>query len=119
MAARWTSVDDYVASFPEDLAQALETVRRTLHEAVPGAEERISYDMPTLTLDGRPVVHFACWKRHLSLYPAPEASDDPALDNELDSYRAGRGTLRFPLDRPVPYELLGRAAAALERERRD
>jgi uncharacterized protein YdhG (YjbR/CyaY superfamily) len=70
----------------------------------------ISYQIPTFTLDGRRFVHLAGWKAHLSLYPRP---DDPSLDAELEPYESGRGTLKFRLDRPIPWELLDRVILAL------
>jgi uncharacterized protein YdhG (YjbR/CyaY superfamily) len=86
-------------------------IRRTMHEAVPGADEAIKYDMPTLTLDGRSVVHVAAWKHHIGLYPLPDG--DPALTAELAPYDTGKGTARFPLDQPIPISLIGRLTSAL------
>ena len=82
---------------------------------MPGAGEKISYQMPTVTVEGKPVVHFAGWKSHISLYPAPEGDDD--LTRELTPYVAGKGTLKFPLNRPIPYELIERVASRLYEER--
>ena len=111
MATKFASVDDYIAAAAVDVRPILEAIRRTMHEAVPGAGEAIKYDMPTLTLDGRSVVHVAAWKHHIGLYPLPDA--DPALAAELAPYDTGKGTARFPLDQPVPIELIGRVTAAL------
>ena len=105
------SIDDYVAGFPVDVRAILQEIRRVAHAAVPGMEETIKYQMPTLTLDGTSLVHFAGWKHHVSLYPEPAA--DEALERELDPYRAGRGTLKFPLDQPIPYALIGRVVQQL------
>ena len=110
MAATYASVEEYVASFPEDVREVLEQVRRRVLRVVPDAGEKISYQMPTITSGGKPVVHFAGWKSHLSLYPAPEGDEDLAAD--LAPYSAGKGTLKFPLDRPIPYELIERVARA-------
>jgi uncharacterized protein YdhG (YjbR/CyaY superfamily) len=107
------SVDAYIASFPPEVQQVLESVRATIRAAVPGAEERISYGIPTLALDGRSVVHFSAWKHHVAVYPVPDAAADPALARELAAYRAGKGTLRFPLDEPLPLALIGRVAVGL------
>lgn len=93
------------------LLEALDAARR----AVPGAGDRISYGIPTITLDDRPIVHVAAWKKHLSLYPTPES--DEALLSELAPYIAGKGTLRFPLAEPLPLDLIERTVAALLAER--
>ena len=109
------SVDDYLVRFPPEVQAALQEIRRVAHAAVPGVEETIRYQMPTLTLDGTSLVHFAGWKHHLSLYPEPQAEGE--LERELDPYRAGRGTLRFPLDQPIPYALIGRVVQQLAAQR--
>jgi uncharacterized protein YdhG (YjbR/CyaY superfamily) len=108
---KWANVDDYIASFPEETQAVLQQMRRAIHDAVPGAGEKISYQIPTVTLDGKAVVYFSGWAKHVSLYPVPDG--DAALDDELAPYRAGKGTLKFPLAKPIPYELIGRAAAQL------
>jgi len=109
------TVDEYIASFPPDMQAVLETVRAAIRAAAPGTEERISYGIPTFTLDGRYVVYFSGWKRHVAVYPVP--GGDAVLTRELAPYRAGKGTLRFPLDRPMPLELIGRVAARLLEQR--
>jgi len=113
------TVDEYISACPAEvqpvLQELLTEIRRVIHEAVPGAGERIAYQMPTITLDGRSLVHFAAWKHHIGLYPLPTADDD--LQAELAPYDAGKGTARFPLDQPVPYELIGRIAARLAQQR--
>lgn len=78
---------------------------------MPGSQETISYNMPTLLRDGRRYVHFSGWTKHIALYPAPEG--DAELVAALKPYASGQGSLRFRLDRPIPYALIGRAAAAL------
>ena len=115
MAESFETVDAYISSFPDDVQQVLEDVRQALHAGAPGAAERISYQIPTLTLDGRSLVHFAGWKRHVSLYPGPEGDAD--LDRALAPYRSGRGTLRFPLSDPMPLDLIGRIARCLVDQR--
>ena len=81
--------------------------------ASPDAGEAIAYQMPTITYGGQSLVHFAGWKAHVSLYPTPEADED--LARELEPYETGKGTLKFSLKKPIPYELIGRVAAALAR----
>ena len=113
--AEYASVEDYVASFPEDVRDILEQLRQRLARAVPEAGEKISYQMPTITSGGKPIVHFAAWKSHVSLYPEPEG--DEALRAELAPYSAGKGTLKFPLKQQIPYALIERVAARLYEER--
>lgn len=110
------SVDEYLASFPAGTRAILELARATIHEAAPGMEERISYGIPTFTLDGHYVIYLAGWQRHISVYPIP--GGDPDIEREVAPYADGRGTLKFPLDRPIPYELIGRVAALLLAQRR-
>jgi uncharacterized protein YdhG (YjbR/CyaY superfamily) len=103
------SVDEYIASQPEATQGILTRVRSTIRKAVPGAEEVISYKIPTYKLHGGPVLYFAGWKRHYSLYPATERVV-AAFKNELASYQVNNGTIRFPLSQPVPVKLIGRIA---------
>ena len=91
----------------------LQQIRQEIHRAVPGSSEVISYNIPTMTRDGQRYVHFAGWKSHVSLYPTPEVDED--LARELEPYETGKGTLKFSLKKPIPYELVGRVAAALAR----
>jgi uncharacterized protein YdhG (YjbR/CyaY superfamily) len=111
VANNFHSVDDYIATFPAATQAVLHDVRRAMHAAVPGAGETISYDIPTLTLDGRSVVYFAGWKRHVSVYPVPAGS--PRYEQRVAPYRSGASTAKFPLSKPVPYELVGEIAALL------
>ncbi|MCT2590970.1 DUF1801 domain-containing protein [Streptomyces sp. N2-109] len=106
------NVDEYIASFPEDVRTILQNIRRTIHDAVPDAGEKISYQIPALTRDGKAVVYFSGWQKHISVYPAPDTTD-VALDAELSPYKSGKGTLKFPLAEPLPYDLIGRVAALL------
>ena len=111
MPTGFETVDDYIASFPPATQRVLEDVRRTMHAALPGAGETISYNIPTLTLDGRAVVYFAGWKRHVSVYPVPLG--DPDYEAALQPYRSGASTGKFPLSEPVPYDLVGKIATLL------
>ncbi|MGK8489302.1 iron chaperone [Nocardia asiatica] len=115
MAEHPADIDAYLAGFPEDVREILSGIRAAIRRALPEATEAISYDIPTFKLRGRNVVHFAGWKQHVSLYPIPDG--DPALERELEPYRAGKGTLRFRLGEPVPYELIARIATALAERR--
>jgi uncharacterized protein YdhG (YjbR/CyaY superfamily) len=117
VADQFATIDEYISSFPEEVRLVLEQVRRTIRTAVPAARETISYQMPTITLDGRHLVYFAAWKHHVALYPVPTA--DEALEVELAPYRAARSTLRFPFRKPVPYDLIERLVALLVQQRAD
>lgn len=103
------SVDEYIASQPEASQGILGRVRSTIREAVPGAEEVISYKIPTYKLHAEPVLYFAGWKQHYSLYPAT-GRVIAAFKDELASYEVNKGTIRFPLFQPVPVKLIGRIA---------
>ncbi len=100
------SVDEYIASFPEDVQARLEEVRATIKAAAPNAEERISYQMPTFVLNGT-LVYFAAWKNHIGLYPASGGVPE-AFKDELSKYETAKGTIKFPLDEPLPLELISR-----------
>ena len=109
------TVDEYIATFPRDVRQTLEAVREGIRAVVPGTEERISYGIPTFAWNGRYVVYFSGWKRHVSVYPIPDA--DPELEKAIKPFRAGKGTLKFALDKPMPIELIQRVAARLLEQR--
>src|SRR5579872_4575769 len=94
------SVDEYIASQPEAVHSTLERVRSAIRHAVPGAEEVISYKMPTYKLHGDPVLYFAGWRKHYSLYPVP-AHVVAAFKDDLASYEVIKSTIRFPLSQPV------------------
>jgi uncharacterized protein YdhG (YjbR/CyaY superfamily) len=103
------SVNEYIASKPKDMRVILERVRGAIRRAVPTAEEAISYQMPVYMLDGVPVLYFAGWKRHYSLYPASDALV-AAFRDELAGYQRSKGTIGFPLSEPVPVQLIERIA---------
>ena len=102
--AAFASIDEYIGTFPKEVQKLLETVRRTIKAAAPKAEEKISYNMPTFLLNGKYLIYFAGWKHHISLYPVPVGSD--AFNKEVSKYAAGKGTLQFPLDKPLPLKLI-------------
>ena len=118
MATTFGSVDEYVESFPPEVRRTLGEIRAAIRAVVPGTEERISYGIPTFALAGRYVVYFSAWKRHVSVYPIPDVGDDPAFERELKPYMAGKGTLKFALDKPIPIALIQRVAARLLEQRR-
>jgi len=97
------NMDEYIAGFPHDVQEILEKIRLTIRKAAPDAEETISYQMPTFTLKGN-LVHFAAYKKHIGLYPAPSGTEK--FKKELSGYKAAKGSVRFPLDRPIPFDLI-------------
>ncbi|MFE3289434.1 iron chaperone [Rhodococcus sp. NPDC059234] len=115
MAEKFATVDEYIASFPDGVRAILEEIRARLHRIVPGSGERISYDIPTVTLGGKSLVYFAGWKHHVSVYPLPAGG--PEFERDLAPYRSGPGTAKFPLGKPIPYELIERIAALLAQQR--
>lgn len=115
MPTRFESVDEYVASLPDAVQTVMEQLRRIIREAVPGSEETISYQMPAVTLNGKYVVYFGAWRKHIGMYPVPDG--DAQLEADLAPYRAARGTLRFPLNQSVPYDLIERVVTVLLRRR--
>jgi uncharacterized protein YdhG (YjbR/CyaY superfamily) len=116
VAEQFATMDQYIGSFPEDVQVILEEVRRRIQNVAPEAGETISYQIPTMTLGGRHLVYFAAWKHHISVYPVPAVVDE-SFEQELAPYRAGRGTVRFPLNKPIPYGLIERLVALLVQQR--
>lgn len=104
----FSSIDEYITSFPADIQTRLQALRAAIHAAAPGAQEKISYQMPTFTLDG-PLVYFAAFKQHISLYPTPSGIE--ALRHELTMAEIEKGTIRFPLDQPLPLDVIGKIVA--------
>ena len=103
---QFKTIDEYIKTFPEEVQAILQKVRQTIRKAAPLAEEAISYQMPTFKLNGRNLVHFAGYKHHVGFYPVPSGID--AFEKELAPYKQGKGSVQFPLDRPVPYDLVRR-----------
>lgn len=100
------SIDEYIAGFPDEVQQILQTVRTTIRQATPEAEETISYAIPTFNLNKRNLVHFAGFKNHIGFYPAPTGSE--AFKEELSLYKTGKGSVQFPLNKPMPLDLITR-----------
>ena len=98
-----TTIDEYIAGFPDDVQQILQKIRSTIHEAAPEAREKISYQMPTFFLNGN-LVHFAAFKEHIGFYPVPTGIEK--FKKELSVYKQGKGSVQFPLDQPIPYDLI-------------
>jgi uncharacterized protein YdhG (YjbR/CyaY superfamily) len=106
------TIDEYIAMFPPDIQAILQKIRATIARAVPRAQERISYRMPTFALDGD-VVYFAAFKKHIGLYPPVR---DAKLRREVARYAGPKGNLQFPLTERIPYALIGRIAKARARQ---
>lgn len=98
------SVDEYIAGFPESTQKQLKRIRAVIRAAAPEAREKISYKIAGYELNGRNLVYFAGWKKHISLYPIP--AGDEAFEKEISRYVDGRGTLKFLLDKPLPMKLI-------------
>jgi len=100
------SIDEYIATFPEETQKDLEKIRATIKAAAPDAKEKISYQIPAFELNGRNLIYFAGWKKHVSVYPIPPGDD--VFEKEIAQYIAGKGTLKFPLDIPLPMKLINK-----------
>ncbi|MDX1435844.1 MAG: DUF1801 domain-containing protein [Anaerolineales bacterium] len=100
------TIDEYISRFPGDVQEMLEKVRTTIKEAAPEAEETISYKIPAFNLKGRYLVYFAGYKKHISVYPAPIGAAE--FKDDLAAYASGKGTAKFPLDKPIPFGLISR-----------
>ena len=106
--AKFTTMDAYIASFPKEVQTILEQIRETIRKAAPGAVEAISYQIPTFKLSGSNLVHFAAWKDHIGFYATP--SGNVAFQKELLRYKVAKGSIQFPLDEPIPYDLVAKIA---------
>ncbi len=97
------NMNEYIAGFPKDVQEILEQIRATIRKAAPAASETIKYAMPTFTLNGN-LVHFAAFKNHIGFYPAPTENEE--FKKELSGYKTGRGSVQFPIDKPMPLNLI-------------
>jgi uncharacterized protein YdhG (YjbR/CyaY superfamily) len=103
MRKKFNDINEYIACFPKETQKILEDIRIVVKDAAPGAIETIKYSMPTLMLKGN-LIHFAAFKNHIGLYPSP--SGDEAFKNEIAPYKAAKSSIRFPIDKPIPFELI-------------
>ena len=101
------TIDEYISEFPKDVQAVLKRIRSTIRKAAPNAQEAIKYQIPTFVQNGN-LVHFGAYKAHIGFYPTSKAV--VKFKKELSPYAGGRGTVRFPLDKPIPYDLIGRIA---------
>lgn len=104
-----STIDEYIAEFPEDTQRLLEEMRALVRAVAPDATETISYAIPTFDLNGKHLVHFAGYAKHIGFYPVPSAMT--AFKDELAPYRRGKGSAQFPLDQPLPSDLITRIVA--------
>src|SRR5712691_156324 len=103
---QFKTIDEYIRTFPKDVQTILEKLRKAIQEAAPGAVETISYQMPTFKLNGKGLVYFAAFKNHIGFYPIPTGIQ--AFEEGLSPYKQGKGSVQFPIDQPVPYDLVRR-----------
>ena len=101
------SIDEYIAACPAESRAHLQQIRILIHSLVPEAKEKISYQIACFELNGKNLVHFAGWKKHVSLYPIPAGSE--AFNKQIAKYADGKGTVKFPLDQPLPMKLIEKA----------
>jgi len=101
----FVSIDEYIATFPEEIQKILEELRATIKACAPGAEEKISYQMPTFALKGN-LVHFAAWKNHIGFYPTPSGTQE--FKKELSIYQGAKGSIQFPIDESLPLDLISK-----------
>ena len=102
---RFNSIDEYIATFPAKTQKILEELRATIKAAAPDAEEKISYQMPTFALKGN-LVHFAAYKNHIGFYPTPSGIE--VFKHELSVYEGAKGSVKFPIGKPLPLELISK-----------
>ena len=100
------SIDEYIAACPPESQAYLQEIRKLIRRLVPDAKERISYQIAAFERNGKNIIHFAGWKKHVSLYPVPAGSE--AFERQIAKYAGGKGTLKFPLDEPLPLKLIER-----------
>ena len=106
---RFSNVDEYINSFPKELTPLLRQIRQVIKLAAPQADEAISYGMPAYKLKGKPLVYFAAFKTHIGFYATPTGHSE--FSKELAHYKQGKGSVQFPLDKPMPLDLISNIVA--------
>ncbi len=101
--SEYKTIDEYIAAFPPEIQSILSNIREIVRELAPEATEKISYQMPTYYLNGN-LVHFAAFQKHIGFYPTPSGIE--AFQEELSRYRGAKGSVQFPLNQPIPYDLI-------------
>jgi uncharacterized protein YdhG (YjbR/CyaY superfamily) len=114
---QFATIDEYINSFPVETQVILENIRQAIHKAAPDAVETISYKIPTFDLNGKHLVFFAGWKHHISLYPLP--AGDEAFQQQIARYKRVKSTVQFPLNKPIPYDLVEKIVSLLIIEKPD
>lgn len=102
---QFNTIDEYIDTFPDNVQVLLQELRLTIRESAPEAEETINYQIPTFRLNGN-LVHFAAYKKHIGFYPAPSGIDN--FKEELSPYALSKGAVRFPIDAPIPLQLVSK-----------
>ncbi len=101
-----SQIDEYISKFPKEVQLILERIRKVIRESAPNAEETIRYRIPTFDMEGKHLVHFAAFANHIGFFPT--SSPMEAFKKELSEYKTSKGTVQFPLDKPIPFELIKR-----------
>ncbi len=109
-----TTIDEYINLYPVDVQKTLQKIRKAIQQTAPEAREKISYGLATFTLSGN-LVHFGAYDTHIGFYPGPKAVE--AFKDRLGAYKTSKGTIQFPLDKPVPLELIGEITLYCVRQR--
>jgi uncharacterized protein YdhG (YjbR/CyaY superfamily) len=104
---KYKTIDEYIAQLPEGIREAMSKLRQVIEESAPDAEQKISYGIPTFDRNGKHLVFFGAYKKHISLYPVSSGMIE-AFKSELPQFQTSTGTLQFPLDQPIPYDLVKR-----------
>ena len=99
------NIDEYIAGYPQDIQEILQKIRMTIRKAAPDAQETIKYRMPTFTLKGN-LVHFAAFKKHIGFYPPTTGTEE--FKHELSGYEGPKGSVKFPFDKPIPFDLISK-----------
>jgi len=115
--AQFKTIDEYIKASPKDVQSILQTLRLTIRKAAPEAVETISYQMPTFKLNGKGLVYFAAFKNHIGFYPIPSGIE--AFKKDLSRYKQGKGSVQFPIDKPIPYDLVRRIVRFRAKENRE
>ena len=104
--AKAKDIDKYIGKFPKEIQMILEQIRATIKKAAPKAEETISYAIPTFTMNGKYLVYFAAFKNHIGFYATPTGHEE--FKEELSYFKQGKGSVQFPLDQPMPLDLIAK-----------
>ncbi len=102
----YKNIDEYIRNYPENVQKILQAIRNLIAKEIPAGVEVIKYGIPTFRLNGKNLIHFGGYKSHIGFYPAPRAIEK--FKDELAEYEGGKGTVQFPLDKPIPYDLIKR-----------